>query len=36
MDQLVELFLGEVPTVKPEISGDFLKLMGWADSLQKT
>ena len=24
---------GEVPTVKPEISGDFSKLMGWADNI---
>ena len=26
---------GEVPTVKPEISGDFSKLMGWADNIRK-
>jgi pyruvate,orthophosphate dikinase len=26
---------GEVPTVKPEISGDFSKLMGWADNVRK-
>ena len=26
---------GEVPKVKPEISGDFSKLMGWADSFRK-
>ena len=26
---------GEVPTVKPEISGDFSKLMGWADKIRK-
>ena len=26
---------GEVPRVKPEISGDFSKLMGWADSFRK-
>ena len=26
---------GNVPTVKPEISGDFSKLMGWADKLRK-
>ena len=29
------IILGEVPTVKPEISGDFLKLMGWADNYRK-
>ncbi len=26
---------GEVPTLKPEISGDFSKLMSWADSVRK-
>ena len=26
---------GSVPTVKPEISGDFSKLMGWADNIRK-
>ncbi len=26
---------GEVPTVKPEISGDFSKLMSWADNIRK-
>ena len=26
---------GEVPTVKPEISGDFSKLMSWADDFRK-
>ncbi len=26
---------GEVPTVKPEISGDFSKLMGWADNIRR-
>ncbi|MDA9629364.1 pyruvate, phosphate dikinase [Candidatus Pelagibacter sp.] len=26
---------GSVPTVKPEISGDFSKLMSWADSFRK-
>ena len=26
---------GEVPTVKPEISGDFSRLMGWADNIRK-
>ena len=29
------IILGEVPTVKPEISGDFSKLMGWADNIRK-
>ena len=29
------IILGEVPKVKPEISGDFSKLMGWADSFRK-
>jgi pyruvate,orthophosphate dikinase len=29
------IILGEVPTVKPEISGDFSKLMCWADSFRK-
>ena len=27
--------LGEVPTVKPDISGDFSKLMNWADQYRK-
>ena len=26
-----EVMLGEVPTVKPELSGDFSRIMGWAD-----
>ena len=26
-----EIMLGEVPTVKPELSGDFSRIMGWAD-----
>ena len=30
-----EIISGEVPTVKPEISGDFSKLMSWADSFRK-
>jgi pyruvate,orthophosphate dikinase len=30
-----EIILGEVPTVKSEISGDFSKLMSWADSFRK-
>ncbi len=29
------IILGEVPTVKPEISGDFSKLMSWADKVRK-
>ena len=29
------IILGTVPTVKPEISGDFSKLMKWADNLRK-
>ena len=29
------IILGEVPTVKPEFSGDFAKLMSWADSVRK-
>ena len=29
------IILGEVPTVKPEISGDFSKLMSWADRIRK-
>ena len=29
------IILGEVPTVKPEISGDFSKLMNWADAERK-
>jgi len=29
------IILGKVQTVKPEISGDFSKLMSWADSIRK-
>jgi len=29
------IILGEVKTVKPEISGDFSRLMSWADSFRK-
>ena len=29
------IILGKVPTVKPEISGDFSKLMSWADNVRK-
>ena len=30
-----KVMLGEVPTVKPDMSGDFLKLMNWADQYRK-
>ena len=30
-----KIMLGEVPTVKPDISGDFSKLMSWADQFRK-
>ena len=30
-----EIMLGEVPTIQPELSGDFGTLMGWADSVRK-
>ena len=30
-----KIMLGEVPTVKPNISGDFSKLMSWADQFRK-
>ncbi len=29
------IILGDVPTVKPEISGDFSRLMKWADTIRK-
>jgi pyruvate,orthophosphate dikinase len=29
-----EVILGEVPTIEPELSGDFSTLMGWADELR--
>ena len=29
------IILGKVPTVKPEISSDFSKLMSWADTIRK-
>ena len=29
------VILGKVPTVKPEISGDFSKLMSWADNVRR-
>ncbi|MGH7187463.1 MAG: putative PEP-binding protein, partial [Pseudomonadota bacterium] len=31
-----EVMLGQVPTIQPELSGDFAKLMGWADRVRKT
>jgi pyruvate,orthophosphate dikinase len=30
-----EIFVGEVPTVQPELSGDFATLMGWADKIRR-
>jgi len=30
-----KIILGEVKTIKPEISGDFSKLMSWADNFRK-
>jgi len=30
-----EVMLGEVPTVEPEISGDFAKLMSWSDEFRR-
>ncbi|MCW2247996.1 pyruvate,orthophosphate dikinase [Azospirillum fermentarium] len=30
-----EVMLGAVPTVQPELSGDFATLMGWADELRR-
>jgi pyruvate,orthophosphate dikinase len=30
-----EVILGEVPTIEPELSGDFSKLMKWADGIRK-
>jgi pyruvate, orthophosphate dikinase len=30
-----EVMLGEVPTIQPELSGDFATLMGWADAVRK-
>ncbi len=31
-----KVMLGQVPTVKPDISGDFSKLMKWVDKYRKT
>jgi pyruvate,orthophosphate dikinase len=30
-----EVILGEVPTIQPELSGDFATVMGWADGMRK-
>jgi pyruvate,orthophosphate dikinase len=30
-----EVMLGEVPTIQPELSGDFATLMGWADGVRR-
>ncbi|MEL7028851.1 MAG: pyruvate, phosphate dikinase, partial [Pseudomonadota bacterium] len=30
-----EVFLGEVKTIQPQLSGDFAKLMGWADGSRR-
>ncbi len=30
-----EVMVGEVPTVQPELSGDFATLMGWADGFRR-
>ena len=30
-----EVFVGEVPTIQPELSGDFAALMVWADDLRR-
>ncbi|MFO1057865.1 MAG: pyruvate, phosphate dikinase [Dongiaceae bacterium] len=30
-----EVMLGAVPTIQPELSGDFATLMGWADAVRK-
>jgi len=30
-----EIMLGEVPTLKPELSGDFAQLMAWADAVRE-
>ncbi len=30
-----QVMKGEVPTIKPELSGDFAKLMGWADEVRR-
>jgi pyruvate,orthophosphate dikinase len=30
-----EVILGEVPTIQPDLSGDFAELMGWADRVRR-
>ncbi len=30
-----EVIVGEVPTIQPELSGDFATLMGWADAIRR-
>ena len=30
-----EVMLGEVPTIQPELSGDFAKVMSWADDIRR-
>ena len=30
-----EVMVGEVPTIQPELSGDFATLMGWADGIRR-
>ncbi len=30
-----EVILGEVPTIEPELSGDFSTVMGWADGIRR-
>jgi pyruvate,orthophosphate dikinase len=30
-----EVMVGEVPTIQPELSGDFATLMGWADAVRR-
>jgi pyruvate,orthophosphate dikinase len=30
-----QVIRGEVPTIKPELSGDFATLMGWADAIRR-
>lgn len=30
-----KVFMGEVPTLQPELSGDFASLMGWADKARR-
>jgi pyruvate,orthophosphate dikinase len=30
-----EVMLGQVPTIQPELSGDFATLMGWADAIRQ-